>query len=272
MSDEKNKPEVSSGGQDELLGKIKVLEEALESIEQSRKQKTMISLIGLILVLLGIFLFFLNLKSFAVKTFADEANQKELILKMYDKVVAIGKHNDNLKFMKKEFREDILPYVSQQIIAKFKEDAPKFKKEGKEFAVELENYLNEDVKEKLVKALSESLVEVEVVLKEKYPNITPDELTKVLDEARRVFVVRITEIIQKKLDYISKDLGSLKDSIDEFKNCPEYKAHDPRNPETNNHVKIQMVEAMLELVLCKLREQGEIEPFILSPGVTGGVK
>ena len=272
MSDEKKKPEADSGGQDELLGKIKVLEEALESIEQSRKQKSMISLIGLILVILGIILFFLNLKSFAEKTFSDEANQKELMNKMYDNVLEIGKNNVNLKFMEKEFREDILPYVSQQIIDKFKQDAPKFQKEGENFAVEMENYLNDDVKEKLIKALSESLLEVEVVLNEKYPKMTPDELRIVLDEARRIFIIRITGMIEEKLDYISKDLGSLKKSVDQFKNCPEYKAHDPKNPETNNYVKIKMVEAMLELVLCKLREQGEIEPFHLSPGVTGGVK
>jgi len=72
------------------------------------------------------------------------------------------------------------------------------------------------------------------------------------------------------VDYISKDLGSLKASIEEFKNCEEYKAHDPTNPDTAHHVKVQMVESMLELVIYQLNEQKG--KFPAEPLISGGAK
>ena len=265
MNDEKKQPEANSGGKDELLGKIKVLEESLEKIEQSRKQKSMISLIGLVLVLLGIVLFFMNLKSFAEQKFTDEAFRNKLMETLRSDMKEIAEKNPNITLMQQDFQEKVLPYVSKQIINRFKEDVPKFQKEGENFASELEHYLNEEVKEKLVKALSESLVEVEGVLKQKYPKMTTEELQKILDKARSIFIIKITDVIEKKLEYISKDLGTLKGSIERFKSCEEYKAHDSKNPHTVHNVKIQMVESMLELVIYQLNEQKggrPVEPLI----------
>lgn len=272
MSDEKKKPEKVSGEQDGALDRIKVLEEALESIEHSRKQKSMISLIGLILVLMGIVLFLVNLKAYAEKKFNDKAFQKEILDTLRDDMMAIAKDNANIKRIQTEFKEDIFPYVAKQVTDRFKKDLPKFQKTGEDFAVELDNYLNNEVKDRVVKAMSESLVEVEGTLKEKYPKMTPDQLQTILDEARNVFIIEITDVIEKKLDFVEKDLATLKVSIDKFKNCEEYKAHDPKNPDTNNSVKIKMVEGMLELILCHIKEQGEIDPLVVEPISIGGAK
>ncbi len=133
MNDEKKQPEANSGGKDELLGKIKVLEESLEKIEQSRKQKSMISLIGLVLVLLGIVLFFMNLKSFAEQKFTDEAFRNKLMETLRSDMKEIAEKNPNITLMQQDFQEKVLPYVSKQIINRFKEDVPKFQKEGENF-------------------------------------------------------------------------------------------------------------------------------------------
>jgi len=270
MSEEKKQPETDAGSSDELLKKIRVLEKALDSIEESRKKKSMISIIGLILVLLGLLLFFVNLKSFAAKKLNDAEFQNELITILRNDLKDMLKENSNITLMQQDFKEKVLPYVSQQILDRFKKDVPKFQEVGENFADELKTYLNNDVKEKLIKALSESLVEVEATLKEKYPTMKIEDLHKIIKDARHVFIIRITDIIEKKLDYISKDLGSLKSSVDNFKNCEEYKQYDAKNPNTAHKVKIEMVEAMLELIIYQLNDekgQRSVEPLTL-----GGAK
>jgi len=270
MSEEKKQPETDADSHDKLLSKIKVLEDALDSIEQSRKKKNMISLIGLILVLLGLILFFINLKSFAAMKLNDSNFQNELMTIIRNDLKDMAKNNPNITLMQQDFKEKVLPYVSQQILNKFKEDVPKFQEVGENFADELKDYLNNDVKDKLIKALSESLVEVEAVLKEKYPTMKVDKLHKIINEARHIFVIRITNVIEKKLEYISKDLTSLKRSIENFKACEEYKIHDAKNPNTAHHVKIQMVESMLELIIYQLNdEKGQ---RIVEPLTAGGAK
>ena len=268
MSEETKIPEAATDSNDELLKKIQDLEQALDHMEQARKQKSMVSIIGLILVLLGLVLFFINLKDFASTKFSDDNFRNELMTIVRKDLKEIANTNPNVTLMQQDIKEKVLPYVSKQIFERFKQDIPEFQKVGENFTEELKSYLNKDVKDKLIKALAESLAEVEGVLKEKYPTMKADELQKILDEARQVFVIKITDVIEKKLDYISKDLGSLKNSIDRFKECEEYKQHDPANPDTVHAVKVEMVEAMLELVIYQLNSQkGQLTVEPLKGGV-----
>jgi predicted hydrocarbon binding protein len=270
MSEEKKQPETDANGNDVLLKKIEVLEKALNSIEDSRKKRNMVSLIGLILLLLALVLFFINLKNFASEKLNDAKFQNELITTLRNDLKDMLNENPNITLMQQDFKEKVLPYVSKQILERFKEDVPKFQEAGENFADELKVYLNNDVKDKLIKALTESLVEVESVLKEKYPTMKVEELHKIINEARHIFIIRITRIIEKKLDYISKDLASLKTSIENFKNCKEYQKHDPLNPHTIHNVKIEMVESMLELIIYQLNDEKAQRP--VESLTAGGVK
>ena len=197
----------------------------------------------------------MNLKSFVSNKLSTDEFQAELLAVVRSDMKDLVHTNPNVTIMQQDFKEKVLPYVAKQVLARFKQDLPKFKSEGENFADELQEYLENDVKDRLIKALSESLVEVEGVLKEEYPQMSADELQRILDEARHVFVIRITDIIEKKITYISDDLNSLKASIDNFKNCKEYTMHDASNPHTVHAVKVEMVEAMLELVIYQLNEE-----------------
>ena len=267
MSEEKKKqPDSTAGEKEILLKKLQHLEQALDKIEQSRKQKNLISFIGLIMVLLGLLLFFMNLKSYASSKLSDNAFREELISIARQDLKEIASTNEHAAGMRDDVQNIILPYVSEKIIERFKEDAPHLRKTGENFAGEMKDYLNNDVKEKLIKALSESLAEVSGVLEEKYPKMTPEQLKKLLDETHRIFIIRITDIVDTKIGYISDDLGALKSSVDNFKNCKEYKKHDPTNQNTAEYVKKQMVEAMLELIIYHLNEQKGALPVEKSVG------
>ena len=269
MSVEKRKPEENTGNSEELLKKIQQLEEMIIGIEQSRKKKGMVSMIGLILVILGILLFFVNLKSFAANKLSDDSFKEELATILRKDLQELAQNDPDILQLRKDMQKEVIPYVAKEIIKRFKKDMPHFQKKGEDFAAELKGYLEKDIKQRVVRALSESMVEVEKIMKEKYPNITVEQLHKLLKDAKLIFIHEISNAIEKKMAGIYDDIDLLKSSVYKFKECSEYKQLDPQNPETSHKVKVEMVEAMLELVVYHLDEQKGKLP---AEPLTGGVK
>lgn len=255
MADSKKKPEQKEpGDQQELVAKLKVLEESLDAIEQAKKQRNLVSIVGLLLIILAIALFVMNISNFAKEKAKDSDFHKELLTKLSADMKEVG-DNPNLQAILADLKGEIIPHLAKQIVERFKKDAPKFQEKGEDVAKNLKHYLETDVKEKLADSLSKSLIDVESILKEKYPNIKPEDLKKIIDSAQAIFVIEITNIIEAKLDSISVEMGALKHSVNKFKDCEEYKQLDPQNPDTLSHVKLQMVESMLELVIYQINSQ-----------------
>lgn len=260
MADSKKKPDKNKSDKkkdalsEALQGQLKTLEEHLEAIEQSKKQRNLVSIVGLLLIILAIALFVMNLSNFVKEKSNNEVFQKELLTKLGEDLKEV-KNNPNLQAMIGDVRAEILPHLAKQIVARFKKDVPKFKAKGEDFAKDMQDYLENDVKEKLVKSLSESLVDVEDIIREKYPDITMEDLKKVLDATQAEFVIAITNVIEARIDSVRIDIDELKASVAKFKNCDEYKQLDPAHPDTLSHVKLQMVESMLELVIYQINPQ-----------------
>lgn len=270
MADPKKSPEKKDSGNDQaLVDKLKALEESLEAIEQSKKQRNLVSIVGLLLIILALALFVMNISNFATDKANDSEFHKELLTKLSQDMKEVST-NPNLQAIIKDLKEEILPNLAKEIAERFKEDAPKFQEKGEGIADNIQKYLEEDVKTKLVKSLSRALLDVEGILKEKYPDIKPEDLKKILDSAQGTFIVEITNIIEDKMHSVSLDIGALKNSVNKFQDCDEYKKLDPRHPDTLNHVKMQMVESMLELVIYQMNpRKGKVR---VSDNAVGGVK
>lgn len=268
-SDKKKSEKKSDAVSKALQEQLKVLEDHLEAIEQAKKQRNLVSIVGLLLIILAIALFVMNLSNFVKEKSQDQAFQKELLTKIGEDLKEVKK-NPNLQAMMNDVRSEILPLLAKEIVARFKKDAPKFQAKGEDFAKEMQDYLENDVKSKLIKSLSTSLVDVEAIIKEKYPNVSADDLKKVLDIAQAEFIIQITNIIEERINSVRLDIEDLKASVAKFKECEEYKQLDPNHPDTLNHVKLQMVESMLELVIYQINTQkGEV---IVTDTVVGGAK
>ena len=237
-----------------LEEQLKSLEDHLEAIEQAKKQRNLVSIVGLLLIILAIALFVMNLSNFVREKSNDEAFQKELLTKLGADLKEVQK-NPDLQAMMNDIRSEVLPLLAKEIVERFKKDAPKFQAKGENFAKEMQDYLENDVKNKLIRSLSTSLIDVEGIIKERYPDISVDDLKKVLDSAQAEFIIQITDVIEERIDSVRLDIEDLKASVAKFKECEEYKDLDPKNPDTLNHVKLQMVESMLELVIYQINPQ-----------------
>ncbi len=256
MSKRKEKPDGKSGEgnavNEALMQKLRTLNEHLEAIERSKKQRNLVSVVGLLLIILAIAFFIMNVTNFAKELSHDSDYHKELLTTLGKDLREVKDTNPHLKGMLVDLKSEIIPYLSDKIVERFKEEVPQFKSKGGDFVKDMEQYLENDVKSKLVKSLAKSLVDVEGVLKEKYPDISPDDIEKVLNSARATFVIEITNIIETRIDSIRLELDGLKESVSKFKDCDEYKELDHTNPNTMDYVKLQMVESMLELVIYQI--------------------
>jgi predicted RecB family endonuclease len=119
------------------------------------------------------------------------------------------------------------------------------------------------------KSLLAYLVKVEGTLKDHYPDLSVDDLNKIIESSQAVFILELDKVIQNKLEMIQDDLVVLKASKEQFKLCEEYKALDETNPHSVAYAKQQLIVSMLELVIYHIDpERGKV-PYL---EIAGGVK
>ncbi len=265
MSDEQRVPDDSVNEANEVLGKLQGIEESINRIEQSKRIKTLVSVGGVIIVLLILALFGWNLYQFGQKAMSPEV-KAEFMSEASEDIVEVARDNPDVQKMVKDLQEDVIPYVIVQISEKFQENMPQFQKEEEKIIGNIQHYLENDVKDKLAVALIEMLVELEQEILKKYPEVSPDEMKPVLEKAQEIFITEITASIEKRLDDMFLSLGELSETIRQFGQLEEAKKLNPKNIE---EVKLQMIEAMLELVIYHLNPERGDAPAVVA---AGGVK
>jgi hypothetical protein len=80
----------------------------------------------------------------------------------------------------------------------------------------------------------------------KYPEVNPDEMKPILQKIMDIFIVETNAIIEKRLYNAYLSLGELSETVNQFGRLEETKKFDPKNLD---YVKLQMIEAMLELAI-----------------------
>lgn len=255
MDDKKN---AGKGGGEDMLSRLGRLEACLAEIERTRRQRSLISIGGLLLVLLGIALFAANLWGFGVKLMEPES-QTLIMAKVQEDMTDLLQNDATIKQLARDLQDDVIPYVVEQVTNRFKEELPEFRQQGEDILLNLQGYLEKDVKEKLGEALADILAEVEQKLLATYPNVTPEELQSVIENSQAVFIEEVTTLIERKLDVVSDDLGALKESVDNFKDTPEYRQllEDITVDKEGavNKAQIAMIEHMLELVIYHINPE-----------------
>ena len=264
----------STGKQEALLRKIAEMEDALDDIQRDKRRRSIVGVLGLLLILSALLMFLNNVFSFAGGKMGDSEFHSALASKAIDDLKEVADSNPNVNLIIQDLKTKIMPELYKQVLERLKKETPKIKSVGEEMGADIKNHLETSVKRKLVNALSESIAELEPVLREKYPDISLKQLHSIINSAKATFILEITDIIEERLSAVSGDIVSLKSSVERFKNCEEYKNLDPDNEHTIHAVKNQMVEAMLELVIYHLNEAKGKEPVdsTLAPVVEGGVQ
>ena len=264
MSDEQRTTDDSVNDSKEVLSKLKGIEESINRIERSKRLRTFVSVGGVILVLLIFALFGWNLYQFGQKAVSPEV-KAEFMSEAAEDIVEVARDNPDVQKMVKDLQEDVIPYVIVQITEKFQENMPQFQKEEDQIIGNIKHYLENDVKDKLAVALTEILVELEQEILKIYPEVSPDEMKPVLEKAQEIFIIEIVASIDKRLDEMFLSLGELSGTVRQFGQLEEANKLDPNNIE---QVKLQMIEAMLELVIYNLNPDRGNAPAVVAAGGT----
>ena len=264
----------STNEREALLRKIAEMEDALDDIQRDKRKRSIVGVLGLLLILSALLMFLNNVFSFAGGKMGDSEFHSALASKAIDDLKEVADSNPNVNLIIQDLKTQILPELYKQVLERLKQETPKIKSAGEAMSADIKKHLETNVKRKLVDTLSTSLAELEPILREKYPKISFEQLHSIMNSAKATFILEVTDIIENRLSTVSSDLVTLKSSVEQFKNCDEYKNLDPDNEHTIHAVKKQMVEAMLELVIYHLNEAKGKEPVdpTLVPVAEGGVK
>lgn len=246
------------GGSEDAVARIARLELCVVEIERARKQRSIIGVCGMLLLLLAIALFAVKLWTLG-KDLVQPVSQQAIMAKVQEDLVDLLQNDPQLKELMSEFRNDLLPSAAAQVSAKLKEELPTYRKQGEAVLDNLQVYFKKDVADKLHEALVDIMADIEERLLEKYPQVTSEELQTVVERTRVIFLEEMTALIERKLELVSDDLGSLQASIDGFKDTPEYRemieALAINREGAVSKAQLAMIEDMLELVIYHINPE-----------------
>lgn len=265
MADLTNKSEET--GKDDLLLKLAEMEESLKGIEQAKRQQSLITRIGLLLILLAILLFIWNIWNFSKGLFTEE-KISDFSGKISSDIQDLVANNAEFQVLKDDLIKKVLPDITKQVIDRFKQDLPIFKQKGEKLLDNLQVYIEESVKQKLSDFLTEAVVQLEKELLDKYPKIPPEKMQMIVKNAQDVFIEEITKSLENGLQGIFNDLDEMEKTLNKFAELEESKQLGNKDIDM---IKLDILESLLELAIYQLNpEKGDMPAAVVS--VQGGAK
>lgn len=243
--------------QDVLEEKLEAIEKTVTQIDVIRKRQFLITLCGILLILLVMAAFVTSLTDFArnynATMLMDELSNNSSIITQSPELHQLGK----------DFQEIFVPAYKNELIAALETEMPKLRKEVFQSADELQNFLLNDIKNKLLEHMTRALEKIEKKIMEKHANISPEMLEKAFKEVNAHFIEQITSILEKRLKVAKEKLTLLDQSFNDYKNTPEYAT--VKNLPAGE-VENKLIETFLELWIYQLNpEKGAVT-------MKGGVK
>ncbi len=258
MADSAKKP----NGGEELLSNVTRLESDLLEIEKARKQQALITRVGLLLILLAILLFAWNIWNFSRSLMKPDSLDQ--FGKKFGQDMQELMTDPDVKRIEDSLIKQVFPEITNQLIAKFKQELPNFQTRGKKVFSNLQAYMEGYVKDELEKALAESIADMEKEIHASYPKVSTDKIEKVLKESESVFIEHITAALEKRVEMVYDDFEKMQKTIDKFSDLEEMKAMDKME---KNDIKLALIESMLELGIYEINpEKGS------RPALRGGAK
>ncbi|MFA7231121.1 MAG: hypothetical protein WC071_07605 [Victivallaceae bacterium] len=202
--------------QDVLEEKLGAIEKTVTQIDVIRKRQFLITLCGILLILLVMAAFVTSLTDFArnynATMLMDElSNNSDIITK-----------SPELHQLGKDFQEIFVPAYKEELIAALEAEMPKLRKEVFKSADELQNFLLNDIKSKLLERMTKVLEKIEKKIIEKHADLSPEMLDKAFQEVNAHFIEQITDILEKRLKVAKEKLSLLDQSFNKYKDTPEY--------------------------------------------------
>jgi hypothetical protein len=252
-----------TNGEDDLLACVSRLEADLQEIEKARKQQALIVRVGVLLILFAILLFAWNIWNFS-KSLMKSESLDQFGQKFSRDMQDLAK-DPEVRRMQDNLVKQVIPDITNQIVERFKQDMPNFRKKGEKVLFNLQIYVQGYLKEELEKALAESVVKLEKELHASYPKISVDKLQKVMKSAEATFIEQVTHAIEKRIEMIYEDLDKAEKTLDKFYNLDDMKKLSKQTPD---EIKLALIESMLELGIYEINPvKGNMPATVAQGGV-----
>jgi hypothetical protein len=240
-NDDQGKNDV--GNQEEVLSRLESLEKILDDNVRQRKLKSSITGVGVALIVVAIVLFVYN-----TYRFGKEYDHETLLLELKESGARMAKDKE-IATLIHDIKENMLPKLRDEILKKLKADMPQLKKETFKATDNLQAYLHDKIRKKILVALADSIKKIETDLLTKYKGLSAEEVNEVVQDAQELFIEQLGQTLDKYMALVSKDLTSLNQSFETLTHDPDYKQLQNENLDD---VKNQLIESALEMCIYQV--------------------
>lgn len=249
MNAEKVSSELNNDTVDKRIGELQI---KLEKINKNRKISTILSVIGIILVIVGILVFFHNLTRF-VKNYDTSALMSEF-QSSSSRLVS----SEEVKELVNTIKQDLIPAYELALAAKLQQSAPLFQSDINEIKQNLIIYLTEVVKPQLENMLINNLSNSEAAaLAETFSSPeSKAKIDKVVALTKDQLIEKMPGFVNSRIDPIIVKLNSLNNSFySVYENMKKSGEFEGMTPEMTGEIENRLIENILELMIYDLNPQ-----------------
>jgi hypothetical protein len=221
------------------------IQEMLEKNEALRKQRMVVSLVGMAVLLSILVLFLYRLKWLGEDMIAQSPDTAKVVWEESQPVVEA-----ELKALSADFKDKVIPELSQSMRAAFEREMPKFESEAREMGGRLYEHSTKDVEAKLIEALGKSLEASGDELATVFPKMSAPELEASLKKSGDLFVDRSYEVIELHISRVSASIDGLKGGV---KKVAESRGADQLDAQRLDWAEEEVISALTDLVVYELK-------------------
>lgn len=237
----------NSNGGKELLAQVKRLEADLQEIEKTRKQQSLIVRGGLLIMLAVILLFTWNIWNFSKSMVSPENIDKFGQRLGKDLQDLMG--DPDVKKIEESLLKQVLPELTEQVIARFKKELPSFRTKGEDVMNNLKTFVETAVKDELETALADSVEQVESEIRTTYPKVSAEKMEKVLEAAEDVFIDHLTHTLENRIELVYDDFMKMESTMKKFSYLEDTRRLDGMKADD---IKLEIIESFLELCIYEI--------------------
>ena len=256
--------QTSGGSEEPALRKLESLEKKIEAMAKMKRSTTIVTYIGIIIIVIFLALFIFNLISF-VRYYDTHSLANE----MGNNVVELAQSQE-VKDILKEINKTYTPALQTALIAKIQKDAPLFKMESQEMIAGISDYLQNKVKPELAECLVKNLSSSEALMLQTYSKEKPslEKINTIIQNSNEYLKENITKSLDSKLQQSLGTLSELNNSFQELYDKTEKDSTILKGltPDMVGEVQNRLIETLLEIIIYQMNPQKGNQPAFANGG------
>ncbi|MEI6054555.1 MAG: hypothetical protein WCR55_00735 [Lentisphaerota bacterium] len=235
-----------------ILKRIEELQNKVGTINKNRKTSAILSVIGIILVIVAILVFFNNLNNF-VKYYDANALMSELQTSSSNLA-----SSEEMKELVNTLKKDLMPAYELSLTTKLRESAPLFQADFNGIKENLSTYLTQVIKPQIENNLVTKLSGTETMaLAENFSSPeSKAKIDKIVALTKSQLLEKMPGFIDTRIDPVLVQLNTLNNSFSSvYDNMIQSGEFDGVTPQMTGEIENRLIENILEMMIYQLNPQ-----------------